>query len=103
MNFSQSQNSNLYPYPSFEKDLNLMIQSLLDYEVFTVTQGRKHASFQFEQGLLEEFKMAELKKWIKSTVSKAIMQLTNVCTYMHIAYYTLTLNTTLYIQLNCIL
>ena len=50
-----------------------MIQSLLDYEVFTVTQGRKHASFQFEQGLLKEFKMAELKKWIKSTVSKAIM------------------------------
>ena len=66
-------NSNLHPYSSFEKDLNLKVQSLLDHEVFTATQGRKHASFQFQQGLLEEFKMAELKKWIKLTVNKAIM------------------------------
>ena len=66
-------NSNLHPYPSFEKDLNLTVQSLLDHEVFTATQERKHASFQFQQALLEEFKMAELKKWIKLTVSKAIM------------------------------
>ena len=66
-------NSNLHLYPSFEKDLNLMVQSLLDHEVFTATQGRKHVSFHLQQGLLEEFKMAELKKWFNLTVSKAIM------------------------------
>ena len=37
------------------------------------TQGRKHASFHFQQGLLEEFKMVDLKKWLNLTVSKAIM------------------------------
>ena len=47
-------NSILHPYQSFEKDLNLMVQSLLDHEVFKATQGRKHASFQFKQGLLED-------------------------------------------------
>ena len=50
-----------------------MVQSLLDHEVFTATRGRKHASFHLQQGLLAEFKMAELKKWLNLTVSKAIM------------------------------
>ena len=66
-------NSNYHPYPNFEKDLNLIVQSLLDHRVFTAIDGRKHGNFQFNQGLLQEFKVAELKKWMQSTVNKAIM------------------------------
>lgn len=66
-------NSNHHPYPNFEKDLTLIVQSLLDCEVFTAIQGRKHGSFQFKHGLLEQYKIVELKKWIESTVNKAIM------------------------------
>ena len=64
--------SSRHPYPSFKNDLNLLVQTLLDNEVFTAKNGRKHSSFQFKHGLLEKFKTAQLKNWIKSTVNKAI-------------------------------
>ena len=66
-------NSNRHPYPNFEKDLSVLVQCLLDNEVFKVTSGRKHSSFQFKHGLLEKFETAKLKEWIKSTGNKAIL------------------------------
>ena len=68
-----SNNSNLHPYPAFEKDLQLIVQSLIDHDVFNPVSGRKHSSFKFEHGLLEKYKPTELKKWIKATANKLLL------------------------------
>ena len=46
--------SSRHPYPSFENDLNLLVPTLLDNEVFTAKNWRKHSIFQFKHGLLEQ-------------------------------------------------
>lgn len=66
-------NSSRHPYPTFEKDLQLIVQTLMDHNVFTAVRGRKHSSFKFTHGLLEKYKPNELKKWIKVTANKLLL------------------------------
>ena len=66
-------NSSRHPYPTFEKDLQLIVQNLMNNNVFNVVRGRKHSSFKFKHGLLEKYKPNELKKWIRLTAKKLLL------------------------------
>lgn len=65
--------SSHHPYPTFEKDLQVIVQNLIDHDVFNPVSGRKHSAFQFKHGLLEKYKPDELKEWIKAIANKSLL------------------------------
>lgn len=64
-----SEISNHHSAPSFNADFKIVLNTLVEQEVFLVKSNRrKHDSFKFTSGLIEETKRIPLLQWIKTTV-----------------------------------
>ena len=62
--------SDRHPYPSFQKDLNLILEVLKEIDIFSIKPNRVHATFPMHQVLLENFDVKKFKQWAKTHVLK---------------------------------
>lgn len=59
-----------HPYPSFEKDLNIILEVLKEIDIFSIKPNRIHATFPMHQVLLENFDVKKFKVWAKTHILK---------------------------------
>ena len=71
---SQYPTSQHHPYPSFNKDLNTVIDVLEEESVFIPTRKRQHASFKFETGLMAKLSKNELKRKIQKNINQLLIK-----------------------------
>ena len=64
-----------HSFPSFEKDLRLILNVLEDQEVFIEKSPRKHPSFNLINKLVQQIPHTELVKWIKKTTMSLVNSL----------------------------
>ena len=67
--------SDKHSFPSFEKDLRLILNVLEDQEVFIEKSPRKHPSFNMTNKLVQQIPHTELVKWIKKTTMSLVNSL----------------------------
>ena len=65
--------SDRYLAPSFTKDFTLLLDELTNCEVFKKKAKRRHPSFRFKHGLLEQFDKEKLLDWLTENVVARVL------------------------------
>ena len=61
-----------HAYPSFEKDLKLVLTVLKDENVFVPVAQRKHASMKLKRGIFQEYNDAKLLKKVQTNIDQLL-------------------------------
>ena len=71
---SSSIRSNRHPYPNFGKDLEMILNTLVEEEVFIPHSARQHRSFNHNCGLMEKLSRTELLKKVEKTMQQILFR-----------------------------
>ena len=71
---SSSIRSNRHPYPNFGKYLEMILNTLVEEEVFIPHSARQHRSFNHNCGLMEKLSRTELLKKVEKTMQQILFQ-----------------------------